>query len=864
MGKNIPQQEPSITLKHSNPGCMKGILHHFNNHKWHHVRKRLVHKTSSGGKLANGVVVEDPGSKLNTTNAGQPQEKLEAETAKSSDHAKSSDSSSGHKSSMKSRIKALITEEVYRRRIRHRRSSSYPIRLPLERKPSIHHLDVSSIDPCAETSFNDESLDHQENTLHSSVSILLDPLPPQFCGESVAQSRTCHLCAAMLTKNYLRQSEVNEHGKQPVKDHTLLQDKFICAIEPSKIASLQESKIFLDALDLLNLREELFLKVLQDPNSSLSHHLHNHRASTLRSGLTKSVSFPVPGSSGERPSASNSPRCKKELGTCKEGERKSQTEEDLTSNALASQDLGQILAIEKGKCTEAEDPKQLCPQDNASLDSLKEFKNHHMNKLIMKRFKNLRQKIKHAIKESRKERQRIVMDAVLHKIPYGYPKDTKEEDDVNKDVVTLNWNKCIPRSWSGSWNEQNSAVGKIGLHGIRRISSFNESLSRYNPLLELCFNREENSRTPDRSELKTTGTHSPLDGSPVCLGRILSLPDLRSYSFSRIERSATTSSLEMPIRPLLGGNQNTEKSSISEQKPVTSEKQIQSDGLLENDSEEKVPEVGDSLPDLAGSKRRDRTLDHDDVIHPTRDSGHDSKFEEDANASEDLEPGPAVPIPGEEDSLLNLQNDLRMDPLGLNESNINVEQVETSLKQSYNNLLHVQVDMKNKAEFNYVRDVLELSGFSGTEFLGKWHSEEQPVAPSVFEEVEGCLVAQPDCSGNEEGGSCKHLLLFDLINEVLLEIYERAFSYWPMPLTCRSHVHPMPVGYHVLEDVWTDINWYLRLRPDVDESLDSDNAISHDLSKSDGWMNIQFEAECVGIGLEDLIFDDLIQELVFT
>ena len=205
-----------------------------------------------------------------------------------------------------------------------------------------------------------------------------------------------------------------------------------------------------------------------------------------------------------------------------------------------------------------------------------------------------------------------------------------------------------------------------------------------------------------------------------------------------------------------------------------------------------------------------------------------------------------------------------MDPLGLNESNINVEQVETSLKQSYNNLLHVQVDMKNKAEFNYVRDVLELSGFSGTEFLGKWHSEEQPVAPSVFEEVEGCLVAQPDCSGNEEGGSCKHLLLFDLINEVLLEIYERAFSYWPMPLTCRSHVHPMPLGYHVPEDVWTDINWYLRLRPDVDESLDSDNAISHDLSKSDGWMNIQFEAECVGIGLEDLIFDDLIQELVFT
>lgn len=219
-------------------------------------------------------------------------------------------------------------------------------------------------------------------------------------------------------------------------------------------------------------------------------------------------------------------------------------------------------------------------------------------------------------------------------------------------------------------------------------------------------------------------------------------------------------------------------------------------------------------------------------------------------------------ISEEDDSLLNLQHVSSMESPGLHESNINIDKVETSRKQSYNGLLHVKVDMKNKAEFNYVRDVLELSGFSGTECLGKWHSEEQPVDPLVFEEVEGCLLAQPICSGNEEGGSCNHLLLFDLINEVLLEIYERTFSYWPMPLTCRSHVHPMPVGYHVLEDVWANINWYLRRRREVDQSLD--DAVSHDLSKSNGWMNIQFEAECVGLEMEDLIFDDLLEELVLT
>lgn len=83
--------------------------------------------------------------------------------------------------------------------------------------------------------------------------------------------------------------------------------------------------------------------------------------------------------------------------------------------------------------------------------------------------------------------------------------------------------------------------------------------------------------------------------------------------------------------------------------------------------------------------------------------------------------------------------------------------------------------MKNRADFNFVREVLKLSGFSGTEFLGNWHSLEHPVDPLVFDEVEGCLLAQPNCSRNEEGGSYNHVLLFNLINEVLLEIYERIF-----------------------------------------------------------------------------------------
>lgn len=184
---------------------------------------------------------------------------------------------------------------------------------------------------------------------------------------------------------------------------------------------------------------------------------------------------------------------------------------------------------------------------------------------------------------------------------------------------------------------------------------------------------------------------------------------------------------------------------------------------------------------------------------------------------------------------------------------------ESQIQELYNDLIHVQgddVDAKNNAEFNYVRGVLELSGFSRGEALGKWHSEEYPLNPSVFEEV----VDQHECCArNQEDGISNQILLFDLINEVLLGIHERSFCYWPMPLTTRSSMHPLPKGSRVLEAVWAEIRWLLSSSPQSDH--DMDDAVSRDLARNDGWMNLQLDAECVGLELEELIFDDLVDEI---
>ncbi|KAF7807505.1 Protein TRM32 [Senna tora] len=176
----------------------------------------------------------------------------------------------------------------------------------------------------------------------------------------------------------------------------------------------------------------------------------------------------------------------------------------------------------------------------------------------------------------------------------------------------------------------------------------------------------------------------------------------------------------------------------------------------------------------------------------------------------------------------------------------------------------LEVDASIEGEFNYVRDVLELSGFMGHDSPAMWYSNDQPVDPIVYEELEGCLLFDPECSDNvnQENDNCNHLLLFDLVNEVLVEIFGRSYSYYPKPLSSLSHVHPLPVGDHVLRQVWTLISWYLSSNNAELFYPSLDYYVSRDLARSDGWMNLQFDSECVGLELDDLIFDDLLEEII--
>lgn len=167
-----------------------------------------------------------------------------------------------------------------------------------------------------------------------------------------------------------------------------------------------------------------------------------------------------------------------------------------------------------------------------------------------------------------------------------------------------------------------------------------------------------------------------------------------------------------------------------------------------------------------------------------------------------------------------------------------------------------QPNITENADFNYIRDILELSGFIDNEESETWHSVDQPLSPSVFKELEDYIHHDNEISEN----ICNHQLLFDLVNETLVEMNEKSYTYFPKALSTNHLVPPMPKGNRLLNEVWSRTNSYLSLRPELDRSLD--DVVARDLAKRDGWMDLEWEMEMVALELEDLIFDQLLDEIL--
>ncbi|KAI4354477.1 hypothetical protein L6164_003336 [Bauhinia variegata] len=477
--------------------------------------------------------------------------------------------------------------------------------------------------------------------------------------------------------------------------------------------------------------------------------------------------------------------------------------------------------------------------------------------------------VKHVTGESRKEKHCIVMDAILHKVPQGHRISDELKDKILR-KLTYPIRPKEDKDSHASGYESDFYAHSLNKHH-QRTSSLT-SLDRYSQLYEISFNRNAKHPQSERLNLRTEGEHTPLR-TRKSLGRISSLPDLQSYSnsfhneeFSNCSSPAMSSGYStMSLRSSAYAQQGSEVD-------INAESPLQLDTPINNMMQEnfnKVGEddsvIGNNLEPGSDSNDEINTIIADDIGPTTskngaafveKDVGQIERFKDAAAASDgDLTTKDSKSKPGLFDRLEDVveQKEDILVPTKMTETIENFQNIESLRKHLKHEISHFHLDTKDKAKFNYMRDLLEQSRFIGNEFLQAWHSDDLPLDQSVYKEME--------CDP-QQGCDFDHQFLFDLTNEVLMEIYGKSCGYCPLRLSSVSHSRPMWVERHVLHEVWTHINRYLNSKSKLDQSIDE--AVSLDLAKADEWVNPQFNMECMALEIEESILHDLLEEILYA
>lgn len=170
----------------------------------------------------------------------------------------------------------------------------------------------------------------------------------------------------------------------------------------------------------------------------------------------------------------------------------------------------------------------------------------------------------------------------------------------------------------------------------------------------------------------------------------------------------------------------------------------------------------------------------------------------------------------------------------------------------------LQVDPRHEIEFNYVKDIFKKSSFSNEMLFDEWHSQNI----TSLQEVDCQHYEAAAASFDFTDMSADQLLLFDLTNEALLDIYKKYYVSNSRFSWFSSLDRPKPVGNRVLKELWSRVSCHLDERPWSSSSIEVDTILSNDLGKSDPWTNFPRDADHLGNKLADFVFDKLLTELV--
>ncbi|KAJ9563406.1 hypothetical protein OSB04_008566 [Centaurea solstitialis] len=172
---------------------------------------------------------------------------------------------------------------------------------------------------------------------------------------------------------------------------------------------------------------------------------------------------------------------------------------------------------------------------------------------------------------------------------------------------------------------------------------------------------------------------------------------------------------------------------------------------------------------------------------------------------------------------------------------------EEAVNTPKNQETRIQIRVENnESAFEYVETVLLASDLNWADFEKRWLSSTEILDPSLYDELQ-IFSSRP---------AHDQRLLFNSTNEILTEVCDRSLGYFPDLPFVKPNIHPLPKGMDLINEVWERIE--SRIDGPYPRSLDQ--LIKRDLEVSKTWMDLRWEGREIVIGIEESIFEDLIDD----
>ncbi|XP_043718994.1 uncharacterized protein LOC122666927 isoform X2 [Telopea speciosissima] len=771
----------------------------------------------------------------------------------------------------------------------------------------------------------------------------------KFCNVQESNSLEKHNHLDKLIMQLIQSPNISEKLSEATE--AFLNQKFIEAEQQNKG---HQSKLLMDALEMLNSNKELFLKLLQDPNSLLVKTIQDLRDAQAVAGRTK----PLP------EEKSNSKECEKHVGDKKLQRQNVHTffrRKNKSQNINPSKGSDNSQALDRIVLLKPRPEGER----NSGTETSPSLRNEEQSVKVTSHFSltDIRRKLKHVMGERRTEHHWPPMEGVLHRISYiraesegskgineevtersspternlhieriSSPMNVKGRGKVrqpkyhlpgqSKDYEPITGHEDAPTSVDGqNTNMKNVEESKqretnIYIEAIKHLADMVSigkdvdlsseqipktlgrilSLPEYNvsPRLHPGRDKEHGSVTAQMKvqlhdntqmisenvwQLKEDNGPGNLSSlrqnieTPLCdkddtADRKLQVPDSDSDISRKLPPDSkiqeSTSSANKDLSPEVDVNavevtniklpeENIPLEMLSEPNCVTAIdttnqstdtinifEEEETYECLKLDSYQKNPSSssasGPSSPSsVLNHKIEDQEGINDKLEQPSPVSVLDPFIREDS-----ISPGSTVSQP--------VEPPIQPLKFHLGEHDSSAVVSASSDPETY---VSCMVMEDKKSTFDYVKAVLRISGLRNwDEFLEIWKYSDQLLDAPLFDEVE---VLSGQLRKDQK-------LLFDCINEVLVEMYEHYFGCSPWVSFAKPNIRPIPVGENLIREVWEGIDFHLLPQ---NQPLTLDRILQKDMAKAGKWMDLRFDIDIVGNEMRDIILEELTEETIY-